>query len=1813
MRIRGYDEETEEYSEDIAVLTGKIADFTKTASKPGGVTLFTDETKETYRSTYEILSDIADIWDELSDVNQARLLENLFGKRQSQVGAAILSNFEQARAAIDAMANSAGGAEREFELVANSLEARLNALRETWTGVAQNLFQTDGMKGAIAVLQGLSDFVAIVTDKLGLFGTALASISIGTFISKFNSLKSAGEVATAFEKVLGVSQKFYKSAELTSAQITALKTALRGMDEEAVKSFVSTRQLGVYQAAAALSTTNLTAAETAATLAMKGFNAEQIKSAMLAAGYDAQMVKDALAADTFAAAQTHATGATIGLTNALKGFFATPLGWITAAAAAIYGLVKVVDALTVSFDEAVEKAEESKRAYEESQSNVDSLNSKLETTAQRIDELNKKGTLTVVEQEELDRLQAYNDKLQDQLDIEMLIAQYRQSEAIQDAKNAVENKGFTAYSDGSVEKNNFWNFLARMGAVQNGDMIQSADIIDYAAAKQQRLNTLTEERNRLLEEQAESVRNGTATQNDLDEYKKKIEYIEGQLPKLRGEIGEALDEINEWYDTLTDDATGKAYQGVENVVERIEYLYNLVENSAPDTINIGVSTPDTATNQSAKQMGAQESQLRDLKDAVNELEDAYELLDQAQSDMDTDGGLSPDTILKLAAAEENYLDYLYEENGVIKLNTEAWRENAKAKMQADMGEIQGKISALNSEREQLEKSIPLWEEQSASVGDNQDALNGLQKKIRDGKVRIGEISAEITENQKRLSLYSGIFDQLTNDSDKVQSAFDPEPVNKFKESLSVLKGAFDDLGKDGSVGVAYSTIASIQEKFGDVAGIDTFISRLLDAGTNAEKVSGVLGDLVMAKLDAMDASESLANTDERLIKAMLDEVGVANSDKVAHEILAKAKRQVEINSRLEKDGILSVISSLDSETAYTIEAKNETILLAAKFLDLNRTKLDLSQQKAELLAIAQAAGVDIALLNAVKGAANTGSNYTAADFDMNARDPFGNPIDAAKPSNVINAGASWESIYDSVMRQINERINASARSTISFKPSGDSGSSGGSGGGSSVEKYIADIDEFYEALKRVEAVEQRIATLQSRIDTSEDVDERIDLTKQLINSYKEEAAAMEDLNRQRSDGIQSAINDLEQLGFVITYNAETHELLIRNMEHLNELEAGSTEATNELRKETEELIKDLESWNDANQQTEASLRGITSNIREARDAMVEYLEEAVSRANEMVDGLQNVYQTLADAAKEYAETGYLSVDSLQSILELGPKYMAMLVDENGQLVLNEESLQKVIAARTEEMAAETALSYAKQILLATETGEIETLQQLTQVDIAASNATWDMAYATLGLARAIGTANGVQESYYDDAFEYIKKMQSLTKTAVNSISAYYETLNDDYISQKDGLDQILQLTQDMIKWENDQQIKALEDEKDVYADIIDQKKELIQLAKEQADRERSVQDKLAEIAKLQAKIAQLSLDDSREAQAQKSKLEEELAELQKSLADEQAGYSTDSQINALDKQLEAYNLEKDKEIEGLQDMLGSAEKLYQAAIARIEGGWDSLYQDLLDWNYNYGNTLQKDLVNAWDAASAAVQRYGGFVQALDGTASHTGLGGYDNSPPGSDSYMNAAATQQTNESIARSIVSQMKANSARWADSDDSGRNALAAENERLGAELGQLLGANVYRDQNGVWWIDGKRLYDVYHKGGIVGGGSYREDERLALLKDKEWVLNEQMVDNLSRQIENIGKLKAAFNTIPDYISKTSMGDSFMTGGVARSVTNNSNNGISIVVPVQVIPTQKLDEADIQRFSQRIGAISADYIREGFTKRGVRQNASLF
>lgn len=160
------------------------------------------------------------------------------------------------------------------------------------------------------------------------------------------------------------------------------------------------------------------------------------------------------------------------------------------------------------------------------------------------------------------------------------------------------------------------------------------------------------------------------------------------------------------------------------------------------------------------------------------------------------------------------------------------------------------------------------------------------------------------------------------------------------------------------------------------------------------------------------------------------------------------------------------------------------------------------------------------------------------------------------------------------------------------------------------------------------------------------------------------------------------------------------------------------------------------------------------------------------------------------------------------------------------------------------------------------------------------------------------------------------------------------------------------------------------------------------------------------------------------------------------------------------------------------------------------------------------------------------------------------------------------------DSVAKDVVSKMKENSAAWAGSSDSKRKELSDENMRLGNSLKSLLGENVYRGKDGVWYIGNRRLFDVYHSGGIVGGGDHSDNERLAVLLNHEAVLTSDQLSDVSdtmsaysKIIKDIGDIQ-----IPNpaaYISDAFKDITPVSASGASTVQNNNNSfDISFTLP---------------------------------------------
>lgn len=108
-RLRGTKNELEELDIDTSGMASSVSGLRDEIQALSGVDIMLDS--ENYKSSYDILMDIGKVWKNLTDIDQARITELLFGKRQGNLGSAILQNYEMAEKVLEVSRNSAGSAE----------------------------------------------------------------------------------------------------------------------------------------------------------------------------------------------------------------------------------------------------------------------------------------------------------------------------------------------------------------------------------------------------------------------------------------------------------------------------------------------------------------------------------------------------------------------------------------------------------------------------------------------------------------------------------------------------------------------------------------------------------------------------------------------------------------------------------------------------------------------------------------------------------------------------------------------------------------------------------------------------------------------------------------------------------------------------------------------------------------------------------------------------------------------------------------------------------------------------------------------------------------------------------------------------------------------------------------------------------------------------------------------------------------------------------------------------------------------------------------------------------------------------------------------------------------------------------------------------------------------------------------------------------------------------------------------------------------------------------------------------------------------
>ena len=186
MFLRASKTEAEAAGEDVSTMASSVSELRSEILKLTGNKIDIQIDADTFKSTYQIIKELSQVWGELTDVSQANILELIAGKRNANVATALIEGFEVAERSLGTALDSAGSAMAENEKYLDSIAGRVSQLQASWESLSSTAINSGWIKGAITALTGLLNLVDAIIDKFGLLGIAAAGGGLTVFIKNLD-------------------------------------------------------------------------------------------------------------------------------------------------------------------------------------------------------------------------------------------------------------------------------------------------------------------------------------------------------------------------------------------------------------------------------------------------------------------------------------------------------------------------------------------------------------------------------------------------------------------------------------------------------------------------------------------------------------------------------------------------------------------------------------------------------------------------------------------------------------------------------------------------------------------------------------------------------------------------------------------------------------------------------------------------------------------------------------------------------------------------------------------------------------------------------------------------------------------------------------------------------------------------------------------------------------------------------------------------------------------------------------------------------------------------------------------------------------------------------------------------------------------------------------------------------------------------------------------------------------------------------------------------------------------------------------------
>lgn len=432
------------------------------------------------------------------------------------------------------------------------------------------------------------------------------------------------------------------------------------------------------------------------------------------------------------------------------------------------------------------------------------------------------------------------------------------------------------------------------------------------------------------------------------------------------------------------------------------------------------------------------------------------------------------------------------------------------------------------------------------------------------------------------------------------------------------------------------------------------------------------------------------------------------------------------------------------------------------------------------------------------------------------------------------------------------------------------------------------------------------------------IDSYLQEKQKLIDSGVEEGDEIDSLNKKIADEI--AIRD-EARENASDY-ADIINDAIKNLDEESDLYKDVQDVLDDYLDTTDDVKDSLEDTGDEADDTASKMYDLGSYSSDAMSSMNDATSDSqqiISDLASEIDNITSAYQAAVNAVYEYNQQGYLSVDTYSQLMQVAPEYLAMMINENGQLYANADAVTTAYQAKVYLMGVEAAEA---------------------QVSLAASMAANQGAgaYAALG-SQAINTAGSLWElvkARMADKIAAVEDPRDLAAlenriNAINDLTqstianAKYTTASIKPTNASTGATKkntgARKKNADATKAQTDalkRQKQALEEEADALEKQIDDYEIVIDYVKDllKEEQEALEEQKDAELDAIQDKID--ALEEEQEAMEENVDAQIDALEKQR---DEQEQY-WDDQINAIK---EANNvLEENMELQRLQEALTSA-------------------------------------------------------------------------------------------------------------------------------------------------------------------------------------------------------------------------------------------------------------------------------------------------